>query len=100
MATHSSIEHEKSHGQTSQVGYSPWVHKESDTTEHTRNIVNFKTVEITSKINILKLLKQILPVDSLSIRGYSSSIAFTDGSSIRVSMFLDKVERPVEFCCC
>ena len=27
---------EKSHGQRSLVGYSPWDHKESDTTEHTR----------------------------------------------------------------
>ncbi|KAB0386208.1 hypothetical protein FD755_001164 [Muntiacus reevesi] len=26
----------KSHGQRSLVGYSPWGHKESDTTEHTR----------------------------------------------------------------
>ena len=76
------------------------VTKSQDATEHAHNIVNFKTGEITSKINILKLLKQILPVDSLSIRGYSSSIVLTDGSSIRVSMFLDKVERPVKFCCC
>ena len=26
---------EKSHGQRSLAGYSPWSHKESDTTEHT-----------------------------------------------------------------
>ena len=34
MATHSSIHVGKSHGQRSLVGYSPWGHKESDTTEH------------------------------------------------------------------
>ena len=33
MATHSSILAWKSHGQRSLVGYSPWGHKESDTTE-------------------------------------------------------------------
>ena len=34
MATHSSILNlEESHGQTSQVGYSPWGRKESDATE-------------------------------------------------------------------
>ena len=32
MATHSSIL-EESHGQRSLAGYSPWAHKESDTTE-------------------------------------------------------------------
>ena len=36
MATHSSIlAWKKSHGQRSLVGYSPWGHKETDTTEHT-----------------------------------------------------------------
>ena len=33
MATHSSILAGKSHGRRSLVGYSPWGHKESDTTE-------------------------------------------------------------------
>ena len=33
MAIHSSILPGKSHGQRSLVGYSPWGHKESDTTE-------------------------------------------------------------------
>ena len=32
MTTHSSILPGKSHGQRSLVGYSPWGHKESDTT--------------------------------------------------------------------
>ena len=32
-ATHSSILHEEFHGQRSLVGYNPWGHKESDTTE-------------------------------------------------------------------
>jgi len=34
MATHSSILPEEYHGQKSLAGYSPWVHKESDTTDH------------------------------------------------------------------
>ena len=34
MATHSSVLAGKSHGQRSLAGYSPWGHKESDTTEH------------------------------------------------------------------
>ena len=33
MATHSSILPGKSHGWRSVVGYSPWGHRESDTTE-------------------------------------------------------------------
>ena len=33
MATHSSILPEESHAQRSLVGYSPWVHEESDMTE-------------------------------------------------------------------
>ena len=33
MATHSGFLPGKSHGQRSLVGYSPWGHKESDTTE-------------------------------------------------------------------
>ena len=33
MATHSSILPGKFHGQRSLAGYSPWGHKESDTTE-------------------------------------------------------------------
>ena len=37
MATHSSILTGKSHGQRSHVGYSPWDHKESDTTEKQTN---------------------------------------------------------------
>ena len=34
MATHSSILAWEIHGQSSLVGYSPWGHKESDTTDH------------------------------------------------------------------
>ena len=35
MATHSSTLAWEIHGQMNLVGYSPWGHKESDTTEHT-----------------------------------------------------------------
>ena len=37
MVTHSSIVPGESHGQRSLVGYSPWGHKESDTTEQLNN---------------------------------------------------------------
>ena len=37
MATHSSILAWKIHGQRSLIGYSPWVSKESDTTEQLHN---------------------------------------------------------------
>ena len=37
MATHSSILAGESHGQRSLAGYSPWGHKESDTTEVTEH---------------------------------------------------------------
>ena len=40
MATHSSILAWRIHGKRSLVGYSPWGHKESDTTEAT-NIYSF-----------------------------------------------------------
>ena len=36
MATHSSILAWEIHGQRSLEGYSPWDHKESDKTKHTR----------------------------------------------------------------
>ena len=38
MATHSSFLPGESHVQRSQAGYSPWGHKESDTTEHTHTL--------------------------------------------------------------
>ena len=41
IATHST--HGKSHGQRNLVGYSPWGHKESDTTER----LTHKDMEIT-----------------------------------------------------
>ena len=37
MATHFSILAWKFHGQRSLAGYSPWGHKELDTTEHTHS---------------------------------------------------------------
>ena len=39
MATHSSILHGKSHGQRSLVDYSPWGHKELDTTEQLKRSI-------------------------------------------------------------
>ena len=37
----------KSYGQKSLVGYSPWGHKESDTTEHARKQANRRTLAKT-----------------------------------------------------
>ena len=39
MATHSSILAWRIHGQRSLVGYSPWGHKESDTTERLTTVL-------------------------------------------------------------
>ena len=39
MATHSSILAWEIHGQMNLVGYSPWGHKESDTTEYTEALL-------------------------------------------------------------
>ena len=38
IATHSSFLPGESHVQRSLAGYSPWGHKESDTTEHTHTL--------------------------------------------------------------
>ena len=48
MATHSIILAGESHGQRSLAGYSPWGHKQSDTTERlsTANIYSLKTEKI------------------------------------------------------
>ena len=47
MATQFTILAWKSHGQRSQVGYSPWGRKESGTTEHTHTLLllEFKLCE-------------------------------------------------------
>ena len=37
---------EKFHGQTSLMGYSPWGHKKSDTTEHPHTILNFSSIVV------------------------------------------------------
>ena len=47
---------EKSHGQRNLVSYSPWCHKEQDTTEHTSRVLSFsrvlpyKTLEKSSRM--------------------------------------------------
>ena len=47
MATHSSVLAWEIHGQRSLVGYSPWGHKESDTTEinlaNTHMLINYSS---------------------------------------------------------
>jgi len=52
MATHSSIMSGEYHGQRSLVGYSPWGHKESDTTEVTENhlVLNYFCVHKDLKV--------------------------------------------------
>ena len=46
MATHSSILAGDSHGQRSLVGFSPRVHKESDTTDHDDETDKGKNINI------------------------------------------------------
>ena len=49
MATHSSILPGKSHGRRSLVGYSPWGHKESDTTEWLHFL--FTSIQVIAILN-------------------------------------------------
>ena len=51
MLTHSSILAWKSHGQKSLVGYSPWGHKELDTTERLNNTLNMCINKILVKLH-------------------------------------------------
>ena len=51
MSTHSSILAWKSHGQKSLVGYSPWGHKELDTTEQ----LNSNTLNMCINKILMKL---------------------------------------------
>jgi len=46
MATHSSILAEESHRQRSLVGYSPWGHNESDSTNH--SCMHIQTMSLES----------------------------------------------------
>ena len=55
MVTHSSIPAGESHGQTSLVGYSPWGHKESDTTEAT--CMHARCVLILYPVSFYKLIQ-------------------------------------------
>ena len=43
----------KSHGQRSLAGYSPWGHKESETTEHARTHMELCSVFSKSPVNLL-----------------------------------------------
>ena len=52
MAIHSSILPGKSHGQRSLEGYSPWGHKESDTTEQ----IHFTSLPIFSSVQFSHLV--------------------------------------------
>ena len=58
MATHSSILACKIHGHRNLVGYNPWGHKESDTTEHTRRSSMQKISKETGDWNNIKNYKQ------------------------------------------
>ena len=46
---------EKSHGQRSLAGYSPWSHKESDMTEHLSNKIGDKLTLLSSLTKPLKI---------------------------------------------
>ena len=65
MATHSSILAWEIHGQRSLVGYSPWGHKESDMTEHT------KTRASTIELYYLTLLEEVQEQDVGKVGGLS-----------------------------
>ena len=59
MATHSSILAWKSHGWRSLAGYSPWGHKESDTTERLHFLLFFFYPSLDCKLHVGK--KELYP---------------------------------------
>ena len=59
MTTHSSILAWESHAQMSLAGYSPWDHKESDTTEHARWLCRQRSESKQTKC-VLFLLSRLL----------------------------------------
>ena len=84
MATHSSILPGEFHGQRSLVSYSPWGHKESDTTEqlthththtHTHNVASSpvprekEQQDLSSVIYKIRIEPQYLPPHSPILKG-------------------------------
>jgi len=61
MATHSSILAEESHRQRSLVGYSPWGHNESDSTNHScMHMTTGKTIALTRQTFVSKVMSLLL----------------------------------------
>ena len=55
MATHSNILVENPHGQRSLVGYSPWGHKESDSTKHlTLSLSELLCISLSLFLSLIK----------------------------------------------
>ena len=107
MATHSSISPGKSHGQKSLEGYSPWVAKESDTTEQLNNNSNNKSQnkpptifnEITKKgnIQIICHLIQIQHACKEATRYNMKSVAKSiNKKQTQVAQMLELVDKDVE----
>ena len=63
MATHSSVLAWEIHGQRSLVGYSPWGHKESDTTEidlaNTHMLINYSPFPTRVASLVAQLVKNL-----------------------------------------
>ena len=63
MATHSSVLAWEIHGQRSLVGYSPWGHKESDTTEinlaNTHMLINYSSFPTRVASLVAQLVKNL-----------------------------------------
>ena len=60
MATHSSVLAWESHGQRSLVGYSPWGHKESDTTERLHTKMPIFTAIVYISLSLFQAIMVII----------------------------------------
>ena len=72
MATHSSVLAWEIHGQRSLVGYSPWGHKESDTTEidltNTHMLINYSPFPTRVASLVAQLVKNLPTMQEICVR--------------------------------
>ena len=79
----------QAHGQRSLTGYSPWVHKESDTTEHAqRNVMFINFTQLTGcfllsiavhwNTDMLLFLYHYNKINSIICKSFSQILVFTE----------------------